>query len=183
MTSRFTPAPAGCPLTPAMFAAVQAVARGRTRQQHARDVGVAPTTVRTLLGRAYQRLGVSNAAHAVASCVAHGWLVVDDGEIIPTPAPCCIDCGNPLTSVGYARHAHRVSRDLGVDAGEFIGFACGDCQGADERATSAQRVYLYAVEAFLRARDADLQRALLLIMVRAREDAGLVHPSERRDAA
>ena len=83
--------PIGCPLTAKQLGILAALANGRTRKQHALDIGRSDSTVRTQLHTAYHKLGAVNATHATVLCWKHGWLTVDGlnvtiAPITPPPA-------------------------------------------------------------------------------------------------
>lgn len=47
---------------------------GRRQREIARDMHMAPDTIKSLLARVYRKLGAGNAAHAVAVALREGWL-------------------------------------------------------------------------------------------------------------
>ncbi|HEY3189134.1 MAG TPA: helix-turn-helix transcriptional regulator, partial [Solirubrobacteraceae bacterium] len=63
-----------CPLTPHELAAVRGLAEGLQYKDVAIDLGVATSTVRSHLHKAYKRLGVTDRAQAVLICARKGWL-------------------------------------------------------------------------------------------------------------
>lgn len=65
-----------CPLTRQQLACLDGAARGRTEQETAAVLGIAPATVRNHLVRARQRLGAHNTTEAVARALVAGWLAV-----------------------------------------------------------------------------------------------------------
>jgi DNA-binding CsgD family transcriptional regulator len=79
-----TPAFRGCILTRREFETIKALARGLSYAQAAEEVCCSTSTVRSLLQTAYQRLGVSTIAQALAVCTRIGWLdvVPHDGELV-----------------------------------------------------------------------------------------------------
>jgi DNA-binding NarL/FixJ family response regulator len=61
-------------LSPREREVLKLVAAGRTTRMIAGELGVGETTVKTLLGRVYEKLGVSKRAHAVAAAHERGLL-------------------------------------------------------------------------------------------------------------
>jgi putative nucleotidyltransferase with HDIG domain len=63
-----------CPLTSHELAVVRGLAEGMLYKDIAADLGVATSTVRSHLHKAYRRLGVTDRAQAVLICARKGWL-------------------------------------------------------------------------------------------------------------
>ena len=63
-----------CPLTSHELAAVRGLAEGKLYKDIAAELGVATSTVRSHLHKAYRRLGVADRAQAVLICARKGWL-------------------------------------------------------------------------------------------------------------
>ncbi len=79
-----TPAFGGCVLSPSELQILRQMARGLSYAEAARETRRSPSTVRSLLHSAYQRLGVSTIAQALAVCTQIGWLdpVPQDGAVV-----------------------------------------------------------------------------------------------------
>lgn len=96
--------PDGCPLSPREFEILQKVAAGRTKQQIALEMAIEPSTVRSAAHKAYARLGVSNAAQAVAAMYDDGWM-----DYVPLTAE---SRGLPSHfAAAYLEHFERWVRD------------------------------------------------------------------------
>jgi DNA-binding CsgD family transcriptional regulator len=67
----------GCPLSPRELEAIQGIGEGLNYQQIADLTGRSPSTIRTQLSTAYQKLGVSEGSQAVLACVREGWIEVE----------------------------------------------------------------------------------------------------------
>jgi DNA-binding CsgD family transcriptional regulator len=78
------PAFAGCLLSVRELETIRHLARGLTYADAAREQQCSVSTVRSHLQRAYQRLGVSTIAQALAVCMKVGWLddVPHDGKVV-----------------------------------------------------------------------------------------------------
>lgn len=63
-----------CPLTPKQLEVIRLLAGGMVYKEIGEAVFLSPSTVRTHLHNAYQRLGVANRAQAVIKCTECGWL-------------------------------------------------------------------------------------------------------------
>lgn len=63
-----------CPLTPMLLAVVEAAAAGDSVEDTARRLSLAYDTVKTHRQRAVSRLQARSVSHAVALCVAAGWI-------------------------------------------------------------------------------------------------------------
>ena len=64
----------GCPLTKGERAALRGLARGQQYKEIAAERGTKPTTVRSHLHGAYEKLGVRDRAQAVLVATKSGWL-------------------------------------------------------------------------------------------------------------
>ncbi|WP_425454865.1 response regulator transcription factor [Actinokineospora cianjurensis] len=60
-------------LPPGERAVLEAVARGATTRQAARQLGISPHTAKNQLASAHQRLGARNRAEAVGVLYRSGW--------------------------------------------------------------------------------------------------------------
>jgi DNA-binding CsgD family transcriptional regulator len=67
-------APSNCPLAPRELEALRGAARGLALKEISRQMGVEPTTIRSLLQRARRKLAVSTTTQAVVTCIDAGWL-------------------------------------------------------------------------------------------------------------
>jgi putative nucleotidyltransferase with HDIG domain len=63
-----------CPLTPRQLELIRALAQGRQYKEIAHDLGISPSTIRSHLHFAYERLGVADRAQAVLIAVSRGWI-------------------------------------------------------------------------------------------------------------
>jgi DNA-binding CsgD family transcriptional regulator len=69
-----------CPLSVRQHEVMLLIMRGLTYKQAARELGIAHSTARTHMHRAYVRLGVSGRGQACALMLRNGW--VDPGELL-----------------------------------------------------------------------------------------------------
>lgn len=63
-----------CPLTKRQIGLLTELANGESRESAARNLGLPKETVRSRCSTLYDRMGVQNAAQAVAVAVSYGWL-------------------------------------------------------------------------------------------------------------
>lgn len=63
-----------CPLSPRQLEMIRALGAGRRYKEIAADLGLAPSTVRTHMHCAYERLGVTDRAQAVLMAASRGWI-------------------------------------------------------------------------------------------------------------
>jgi len=63
-----------CPLTPRQLELIRALGQGRQYKEIAHDLGLSPSTIRSHLHFAYERLGVSDRAQAVLMASSRGWI-------------------------------------------------------------------------------------------------------------
>ncbi|MCU1614915.1 MAG: Bacterial regulatory protein luxR family [Frankiales bacterium] len=78
-----TPAPRpGCPLTAKQLDIVRMLANGLRDAEIAVYAGVTRGAVRSHIGNATGRLGAGSRTHAVALCVAAGWVEVPDAGAV-----------------------------------------------------------------------------------------------------
>lgn len=107
--------PFGSPLTASELRSLQAIAEGHTVGYAARVAGVSHHTVRTQLEHAYQRLGVSKGAHAVALVCEAGQLKVPQGGRIELS-----DLQRQiLTRMARGKRDKEIRTELGVKAHVF----------------------------------------------------------------
>ena len=63
-----------CPLTPKELEVMRRLAKGMQYKGIAAELDMMPSTVRSHMFKAYNRLGVSDRAQAVLLCTERGWL-------------------------------------------------------------------------------------------------------------
>lgn len=63
-----------CPLTRRQLELIRALGQGRQYKEIAKDLGLSPSTIRSHLHFAYERLGVSDRAQAVLMAASRGWI-------------------------------------------------------------------------------------------------------------
>lgn len=124
-----TAVPSGCPLSPRQHEAILGVVHGQTYQRIADRLHVAHCTVGTYVLRAYRRLGVNNAAQARTVMIREGWLTLADSLLADDALPGRLPDYPKLT---YTTTSRRGCRNW--------------------LPTPAQRLYLDALDRFLRDR-------------------------------
>lgn len=102
--------PAGCPLTRTQLSIIIASANGEEPQSTARRLGIARTSVYTRRDRAFRRLGVRHMTHAIAVCMAHGWIKADDLRLPELPR---------RTATGHLTLHQQAAADLREDPGTW----------------------------------------------------------------
>lgn len=66
--------PMRCPLSPREVDILTHLASGKTYEQAARAIGIAPDSLRSRMPQIYARLGARNGMHAAAIAISHDWL-------------------------------------------------------------------------------------------------------------
>ncbi|MCI3277462.1 LuxR C-terminal-related transcriptional regulator [Streptomyces cylindrosporus] len=107
-------APVECPLDARDIEVLVCLANGHTRLGAARKVSMSEDAVRALLARMYLRLGVQNAAHAVATAQHYRWLPTDKLNI---PQPIVVQRMSPQA---WKAHYRERAQQLRARPGEFV---------------------------------------------------------------